>query len=130
VQSIDVVLGVMVLDAVMSPLPVEVTQGPNPLPPNAPGSDEASPVAGPARAIESLVSLFKRPNPRCPPEVKANVCTLLAQLGRKGARTSRERETDVEKLKVATKDVVVKSSKGDDLLGKAAKNVLEAWEGA
>jgi len=117
-----------VLDAIMSPLPVEVAQGSNPLSPNTPGSDEASPVVGPARAIEALVSLLKRSTPRCPPEVKANVCMLLSQLGRKGGRTSEERETDVEKLKVATRDILVKHSQGDDMLGKAAKNVLEAWE--
>jgi len=130
VQRVDVILGVIVLDAIMSPLPAEVTQGPSPLSPNGPTSDEASPVVGPARAIETLVSLFKRSGTRCPSEVKANVCTLLGQLGRKGGRTSRERKTDVEKLKDATKDVVVKHSQGDDILGKAAKNVLEAWESA
>jgi len=112
----------------MSPLPVEVTQGPNPLPPNVPVSDEASPVVGPTRAIEGLASLLKRSNPRCPIEVKANVCTLLGQLGRKGGRTSKERETDVEKLKVTTKDILAKYSQGSDMLSKAAKNVLEAWE--
>ena len=112
----------------MSPLPVEVTQGPNPLSPNAPVVDEGSPVVGPMRAIEGLASLLKRSNPRCPIEVKANVCTLLAQLGRKEGRTSKEREADVEKLKAATKDILVKHSQGDDMLSKAAKNVLEAWE--
>ena len=119
----------IVLDAMVSPLPTEVTQGPNPLSLTPPVSDEASPVVGPARAIESLASLLKRPNPRCPPEVKANVCTLLGQLGRKGGRTTKERETDVEKLKAAMKDILVKYSQlGDDVLGKAAKSVLEAWE--
>ena len=130
VQGIEVISGVIVLDAIMSPLPAEATQGPNPLPPNAPGPEEASPVVGPARAIEALVSLLKRSNPRCPSEVKANVCTLLGQLGRKGGRTSRERETDVEKLKIATKDILAKYSQVDDLFGKAAKKVLEAWESA
>ena len=120
--------GVIALDAIMSPLPTEVTQGPNPLSPNAPIPEEASPVVGPARAIEALGSLLKRSNHRCPPEVKANVCTLLGQLGRKGSRTSKERETDVEKLRAATKDILVRYSQGDDILGKAAKNVLEAWE--
>ena len=120
----------IVLDAIMSPLPVEVTQGPNPLSPNAVGSDEASPVVGPSRAVEALVSLLKRSNARCPPEVKPNVCTLLSQLGRRGGRTSREREADVEKLKIATKDVMVKYSQVDDMFGKAAKKVLEAWESA
>jgi len=119
-----------VLDAILSPLPVETTQGPNPLSPNVPGSDEASPVVGPTRAIEALVSLLKRSNPRCPPEVKANVCTLLSQLGRKGGRTTRERETEVEKLKITAKDTLVKCSQGDDLFGKAAKKVLEVWESA
>ena len=112
----------------MSPLSAEVTQGPNPLSPNAPASDETSPVVGPTRPIEGLATLLKRSNPRCPMEVKANVCTLLGQLGRKGGRTSREREADVEKLKAATKDTLVKYSQGEDLLSKAAKNVLEAWE--
>jgi len=118
--------GVVVLDAIMSPLSVEVTQGPSPLSPNTP--DEASPVVGPTRAIDALVLLFKRSNPRCPPEVKANVCMLFSQLGRKGGRTSRERKMDVEKLKDVTKDVLVKCSQGDEVLGKAAKSVLEAWE--
>ena len=118
----------IVLDAIISPLSVEVTQGPNPLSANAPVSDEASPVVGPTRALEGLASLLKRSNPRCPIEVKANVCTLLGQLGRKGGRTPKERETDVEKLKAATKDILVKYSQGDDMLSKAAKNVLEAWE--
>jgi hypothetical protein len=112
----------------MSPLPVEVKQGKGPIPPNATGSDEGSPVVGPTRAINGLASLLKLPNSRCPPEVKANICMLLSQLGRKGGRTCQERETDVEQLKVATKDIVVKISQGDDMLGKAAKNVLEAWE--
>lgn len=112
----------------MSPLAVEATQGPNPLSPNAPGSDEASPVVGPTRAVEGLVSLLKRTTPRCPTEVKANVCTLFGQLGRKGGRTSKEREAEVEKLKIAAKDTLVKCSQGDDLFGKAAKKVLEGWE--
>ncbi|KAF9653096.1 hypothetical protein BDM02DRAFT_3153321 [Thelephora ganbajun] len=120
--------GVTVLDAIVSPLPVEVKQGKNPHSPNTPGAEEGSPVIGPTRAIDSLISLFKWSSPRCPPEVKANVCALLGQLGRKGGRTSEERETDVEQLKIAAKDTVVKYSQGDDMLGKAAKNVLEAWE--
>lgn len=127
-QSTEFVVGVIVLDAIMSPLPVEVKQGKGPIPPNATGSDEGSPVVGPTRAIDGLASLLKLSNSRCPPEVKANVCMLLSQLGRKGGRTCQERETDVEQLKVATKDIVVKISQGDDMLGKAAKNVLEAWE--
>lgn len=120
--------GVMALDAIMSPLPAEVNQGKTPFSPNAGGSDEGSPVVGPARAIDGLVSLLKLSNHRCPPEIKANVCMLLSQLGRKGGQTCKERETDVEQLKIATKDVVVKISQGDDILGKAAKNVLQAWE--
>lgn len=116
------------IDAVMSPLPVETKQGKNSLSPNATGSDEGSPIVGPTRAIDGLVTLLKLSNPRCPPEVKANVCTLLGQLGKGGSRTSKERETDVEQLKVAAKDIVVKLSQGDDMLGRAGKNVLEAWE--
>ena len=112
----------------MSPLPMEVKQGKNALSPNTAGSDEGSPVVGPSRAIDGLVSLLRSSNPRCPTEVKANVCMLLSQLGRKGGRTCKERETDVEQLKVAAKDIVIKISQGDDMLGKAAKNVLEAWE--
>lgn len=112
----------------MSPLAVEVKQGKNALSSNAVGSDEGSPVVGPSRAIDGLVSLLRLSNPRCPPEVKANVCTLFSQLGRKGGRTCKERETDVERMKAAAKDIVVKISQGDDMLGKAGKNVLEAWE--
>lgn len=121
-------VGVIVLDAIMSPLPVEVKQGKNALSPNTIGSNEGSPVVGPSRAIDGLVSLLRSPNGRCPQEVKANVCTLVGQLGRKGGRACKERETDVGQLKVAAKDIVVKISQGDDMLGKAAKKVLETWE--
>jgi hypothetical protein len=127
-RKLMVVAGIAVLDAIMSPLAVEVKQGKNTLPPNAIGSDEGSPVVGPSRAIDGLVSLLRSSKPRCPPEVKTNVCTLFSQLGRKGGRTCKERETDVGQLKVAAKDIVVKISQGDDMLGKAAKKVLEAWE--
>lgn len=120
--------GVIVLDAIMSPLAVEVKQGKNALAASAIGSDEGSPVVGPPRAIEGLVSLVGPSKPHCPAEVKANVCTLFSQLGRKGSRTYKEREAEVKKLKEAAKDVVVKISQGDDMLGKAAKKVLEAWE--
>ena len=112
----------------MSPLPVEVKQGKNQSPQNTAGSNDGSPIVGPTRAIDCLVSLLKLSHSRCPPEVKANVCMLLGQLGRKGGRSCKERETDVEQLKVVAKNIVVKISQGDDMLGKAAKNVLEAWE--
>jgi hypothetical protein len=112
----------------MSPLPVEAKQGKNSFPPNTTGSDEGSPVVGPSRAIDGLISLLKLSNSRCPPEVKANVCTLIGQLGRKGGQTCKEREADCGQLKAATKETVVKISQGEDMLGKAAKNVLEAWE--
>lgn len=127
-QGADVGTGVMVLDAIMSPLPAEVKQGKTPFSPNAVGSDEGSPIVGPARAIDGIVSLLKLSNHRCPPEIKANVCMLLSQLGRKDGQTCKERETDVKQLKIGTKEVVVKFSQGDDMLGKAAKNVLQAWE--
>lgn len=121
-------IGVAVLDAIMSSLAVEVKQGKNAFTPNAVGLDEGSPVVGPSRAVDGLVSLLRSSKSRCPPEVKANICVLFSQLGRKGGRTCKERDTDVEQLKVAAKDIVVKISQGDDISGKAAKNMMEAWE--
>lgn len=120
-------LGVTVLDAIMSPLAVEIKQGKNAVASNAIGSSEESPVGGPSRAIEGLVSLLRLSNSRCPQKVKANVCMLFSQLGRKGGRIYKERETDVKKLKDTAKDILVKISQGDDLSGEAAKRVLEDW---
>ena len=61
-QSIGFIVGVIVLDAIMSPLPVEVKQGKGSIPPNATGSDEGSPVVGPTHAINGLASLLKLSN--------------------------------------------------------------------
>lgn len=94
--------------------------------PESQNSAEESPVAGPARALDVLIGVLKNPESRCPAEVRANVCTLFGQLGRKGG-VEAERADDVQHLKEATKAVLENLAEGKDLLAGAAKRTLETW---
>lgn len=119
----------LVVDAITAPLSNEVQQAPNPLisEPETQSSTEESPVAaGPTQALDVLVGVLKHPDHRCPIEVRANICTLLGQLGRKGG-VETEREVEVRKLKEATKETLEAFAEGNDLLAGAATRTLEAW---
>ncbi|THH32127.1 hypothetical protein EUX98_g2076 [Antrodiella citrinella] len=112
--------GAIALDALMNPLPVEVgsnNRQPS-LPPMSAGgilSDAWPTTSEPQRAFDMLVSFihnvpFKfQPTAHggstgLPTEVRANICSLLGHLGRKGVVINRER--DVENLKESTKDLL------------------------
>lgn len=115
------------MDAITLPLSTEVQQAPNPL---SGGSETASSeenvTAAPKRAFDTLVTVLKTPDPRCPAEVRANICTLLGQLGRKGV-VNADQEAEVQQIKDAVKEALEGFSEGKDLLAGAAKRTLEAW---
>jgi hypothetical protein len=128
-RSLKGMSGPIVLDAITSPLPTEVQQAPNPLPSlgesETTSNEESSPVV-PKRALDVLLVVLKGPDSRCPIEVRANICTLLGQLGRKGVAEG-DREVEAQKMKDAASEMLQSFLKGKDLLAGAAKRTLEAW---
>lgn len=129
VRLLKGISGPIVLDAITSPLPTEVQQAPNPLlslgESETASSEESSPVLS-KRALDVLLVVLKGPDSRCPIEVRANICTLLGQLGRKGVAVG-DREVEVQKMKDAADEILQSFSKGKDLLAGSAKRTLEAW---
>ncbi|KAI0093611.1 hypothetical protein BDY19DRAFT_917898 [Irpex rosettiformis] len=138
---------VIVLDALMNPLPVEISQknsSSNPLsqPLSAIPTNDSPAVTTPRRALDMLVWALK--NSDTPPEVRANIATLAGHLGRQGVVDS-SRARDVQVLKDEVKGVlerIVKAQeKGEDAvedeeeseekvtgaLLSAAKRALDAW---
>jgi len=119
----------LVLDAVMNPLPSEVIRQSQSQPMSATTS-EGSPVAGPRRALDMLISVFKDQEQTMPVEVRANVCALMANLGRKGA-IGEDRVGDVAKMKDSMREYLETAASSSDgsplLVSGAAKRVLEAW---
>lgn len=133
-------IAVVVLDALMNPLPVEISRTNN----NAdvlsqpisaiPAAD--SPAVGvPRKALDMLVWSLK--NPDTPPEVRANICTLVGHLGRPGV-VDVSRARDLQVLKDELRHVLeklVKPGQDDDEDGEkaqqslmaAAKRALDAW---
>lgn len=140
--------GNLVLDAILAPLPAEVT--PNSASVSASnGSDIYSPVMTPPpaqsrlpvprRALDRLIAVLKNspvsdsstnsnhPNPATfPMEVRANVCTLLAQVSRKASAGQLEAVRDPTKN--ILEDLAKSAGPGrDGLLGIAAKKALESF---
>lgn len=148
-------IGNLVLDAILAPLPAEVT-------PNSASSgllsasasasnssDVDSPVVTsptarsllpvPRRAFDRLVAVLKntpasdtnanssRPNPvTFPIEVRANVCALLVQVGRKASGGQLEAVRDPTKN--ILEDLAKSAGPGrDGLLGTAAKKALDSF---
>ncbi len=141
-------LGILVLDALLNPLPAEGHRaGAFHTPISAggaigtPGGAEDSPVVGgPRRALDTLLHVlrggtFSSSVPTSasavPIEVRANVCGLLGHLGRKGV-VSDDRTRDVKVMKDSARDLLQRISaeggEGPKSVGAAAKRALEAWE--
>ncbi|CAL1704860.1 unnamed protein product [Somion occarium] len=133
--------GQIVLDALMNPLPSEVNARGGPPPVSAGGplagnSVEASPVVGPRRALDMIVSVLRAPpvliqgvtvhTADIPVEVRANTCALVGHLGRKGV-VPEDRAKDVEILKESTRELLEIAAKERTHAGSAAKRALEAW---
>jgi len=127
---------VHVLDAVVAPLPREA--GPpsrsNTLTMPTEGSNPASPVVGPSTALDMLLTILTNADPitTFPAELRANLCALLAELGKEslkaeGAPVGREQE--VEKVRTATRALLEQTQKDPEnmVLSSAARKVLEGW---
>jgi hypothetical protein len=92
-----------------------------------------SPVAGPPRALDTLLSVLKNKENRFQPEVRANVCALFGQLGRKGVVDEADKQglqRAMQQIRpflasVTTQD---KDSKGMSVLVAAAERALAAWD--
>lgn len=124
----------------MNPLPREVTPRTPSLPASTASvsSDNASPVAaGEPRALDTLTSVLQDREKRFQPEVRANVCALLGQLGRK-AVAGEGRESEVERVKNQARSLLEaaaaetqapepSNAKGLAILAGSAKRALEAW---
>ena len=138
-------IGNLVLDAILAPLPAEVT--PNSASASASNSSEIGSPVSPSdrsrlpvlrRALDRLVTVLKnaptdastnnnRPTPvTFPIEVRANVCALLAQVGSKAS--AGQLETVRDPTKNILEDLAKSAGPGrDGLLGTAAKKAVESF---
>ncbi|PCH38246.1 hypothetical protein WOLCODRAFT_130785 [Wolfiporia cocos MD-104 SS10] len=120
--------GTLVLDAILNPLPSEVIRPSQSQPPSA-APTEGSSDMGPRSALDMLVTVLRGTENSAPVEVRANVCALLGQLGRKGV-VAEDRATDVARLQESTNDLLVSAAAdtaGNVKMAGAAKRTLEAW---
>ncbi|KAI0950311.1 hypothetical protein AcV7_008820 [Taiwanofungus camphoratus] len=121
--------GTLVLDAILNPFPAETIRGSQLQSPSA-ATSEGSPVVDPRNALDMLVAVLRNSEKTIPVEVRANVCVLLGQLGRKGV-VGDDRIDDVERMKNSTRELLegaVNSSEGNTrIFSSAAKRALEAW---
>ncbi|TBU50670.1 hypothetical protein BD309DRAFT_944442 [Dichomitus squalens] len=123
--------GTLVLDSILNPLPSEAVRTTS-QPLSAVSVTEGSPVVGPRRALDMLISTLREGSaPNVPPEVRSNVCALLGHLGRKGV-VAESRATDVQRMKESTRELLEALAKEDGPQGNpkvavAAKRALEAW---
>ncbi|KAI0341721.1 hypothetical protein BDW22DRAFT_1358564 [Trametopsis cervina] len=119
---------VVVLDALMNPLPVEISSknSNNALaqPISAVPSSDSPAVGTPRRALDMLVYTLQ--NPDTPPEVRGNICRLVGHLGRPGV-TDASRARDVQVLKDETRNALEKIVKDESAPASVAKQALEAW---
>jgi hypothetical protein len=123
-----------VLDAITAPLPREPgSHGSRSAASSVPASatsEFASPTAGPPCLLDTLVAVLGNADKRFPPEIRANACALLGQVGRKGAVADgdAERARELGRVKEATREVLEAAAEGEKgMYGGAAKRVLETW---
>ncbi|EMD38507.1 hypothetical protein CERSUDRAFT_113687 [Gelatoporia subvermispora B] len=121
--------GTLVLDSILNPLPTEAVRSPQSVPVSA-ATSEGSPTVHPRHTLDMLVYALRNADNNMPAEVRANVCALLGQLGRKGTVTD-DRALDLQKLKDSTRDLMESASREQNgnakVLAGAAQRALEAW---
>lgn len=121
---------VLVLDSLLVELPKEMA------PPSRqnslnigglPGSNPASPMVGPRTALDMLADIIINTDHKFPIELRANLCSLLGELGKESLKGGRERE--VEKFRAATRPGLEAARVTPDslVLSAAAKKALELW---
>ena len=118
------------LDSLLNPLPTEAIRTTS-QPLSAVSATEGSPVVGPRRALDMLISVLREGNPNVPAEVRANVCALLGHLGRKGV-VAESRATDLQRMKDGTRELIEGLAREGEAPSNpkvvaAAKRALEAW---
>ena len=110
----------------MNPLPTETSRGAFNAPVSA-GPAGDSPIVGtPRRALDMLVSCLRNADGRIPAEVRANICLLVGQLGRRGV-VPESRERDLQVMQEEFKDLLEEAKKDPNPVGAAAKRALETW---
>ncbi|KAI9508276.1 hypothetical protein F5148DRAFT_1197562 [Russula earlei] len=116
----------VVLDAITTPLPLEVKN--NSAPGSAGESEIGSPVTVPTRAVDTLVNLLKGHGTNVPEEVRANACILLGQVGREDG-VDTERIPELVKLKAELRPLLVGAADAEkeSRLKAAAAGALQRW---
>lgn len=128
----------------MDPLPRDATPRTPSLPPSASAtstSSEASPIVSAPRALDTLIAVLQDRETRFQPEVRANVCALLGQLGRRST-AGEDRAAEMERMKNQARELLEaaaenaqaqtraaeqQNAKGMAILASSAKRALEAW---
>lgn len=122
------IIGLIVLDALLNPLPSEApSRAALPVSAGPPSTD--SPVVGnggPRRALDMLVTSLRNTDGKTPMEVRANICALVGHLGHTGV-VPESRSHDVDTMKEALKELLVAAKDESGHVGAAAKKALEAW---
>lgn len=120
--------GLVVLDAIMNPLPIETPRGAAAFAvPISAGPATDSPVVGtPRRALDMLVSCLRNADGRLPAEVRANICALVGHLGRTGV-VPESRAHDLRVMQEEFRDLLDVVVKDPNPVGAAARRVLETW---
>ena len=110
----------------MNPLPSESSRGAYNVPVSA-GPAGDSPIVGtPRRALDMLASCLRNADGRLPAEVRANICALVGQLGRRGV-TPESRAHDVRVMQEELRELLEAASQDPNPVGTAAKRALDAW---
>jgi hypothetical protein len=119
----------VVLDAITTPLPLEVQGSSSATAGSAGESEIGSPVTAPGRAIDTLAHLLKGHGANVPEEVRANACILLGQVGREDG-VGTERVPELVKLKAELRPLLVSAAdaeKKESRLKTAAAGALQRW---
>lgn len=118
----------VVLDAITTPLPLEVQGNSSAIAGSVGESEIGSPVTTPGRAIDTLAYLLKGHGVNVPEEVRANACILLGQVGREDG-VGAERVPELVKLKAELRPLLVSAADAEkeSRLKTAAAGALQRW---
>ena len=119
--------GLTVIDAIMNPLPGELSSRGALNAPVSAGPAGDSPIVGtPRRAVDMLASCLRNADGRIPAEVRANICALVAQLGRRGI-VPESRERDLREMQEELRELLQTAAQDPSPVGPAARKALETW---
>ena len=118
----------VVLDAITTPLPLEVQGSSSAAAGSAGESEIGSPVTTPGRAVDTLAHLLKGHSANVPDEVRANACILLGQVGREDG-VGAERVPELVRVKAELRPLLVSAADAEkeSRLKTAAAGALQRW---